>query len=155
MKVRFVGPLVVGLVMIAGAAFAAEPQQSVAEILKLQHGIRERLESPHGEYTRFSDADIAKMERAQDKVFLMLDGVKSLDELKDNEKTDLSNALDEVKATLLANEKNRLICHRERKTGTNLTSLHCETVGEREANAHDAQEQMRELGPNMQHISGG
>jgi hypothetical protein len=78
----------------------------------------------------------------------MLDGVSSIDQLNENQKTELSNALDQVKATLLANEDNRVICHIERKIGTNLTSRRCETVAQRQANTDEARRQMdhNELG---------
>ena len=69
----------------------------------------------------------------------MLKGVSSLDQLTPYQKTDLSNSLDEIKATLLANEGNRQICHRERKTGSNLIALRCETVADREAHARESQ----------------
>ena len=85
------------------------------------------------------------MKRAQDKVFAMLQGVSSLDQLSPNQKTDLSNSLDEIKATLLANEGNRQICHRERKTGSNLIELRCETVADREAHARDSRTRMRDI----------
>ena len=39
---------------------------------------------------------------------------------------------------------NRVTCHYERKTGTNLVSLHCETLAQREQNARESQEFMRE-----------
>jgi hypothetical protein len=131
---------------VAHADDASTGQQSVAEILRLQHGLRERLEKPSGDYSRFDQAAIGKMERAQDKVFHMLDGVASLDELNMNQKTELSNALDEIKAVLLANEPNRLICHRERRTGTNLVERRCETVAQREERAREADMQMRHDG---------
>lgn len=142
------------LSIACGIAFAQAPQQSVAEILKLQHGLRTRLDLPQGEYARFDEAAIARMKRAQDKVFNMLDGVQSLDELSDFQKTDLSNALDEIKAVLLANEDNRLVCYRERKTGSNLIQRRCETVRQREARAHDSQEQLREYGVTPQERRG-
>jgi hypothetical protein len=108
----------------------------------MQHALRAKLESPSGEYSRFSESDIRKMEAAQDHVFHILAGVTSIDQLNEGQKTDLSNALDQVKATLLANENNRVICKVERKTGTNLTSRRCETVAQREANAAEARRQM-------------
>lgn len=133
------------LALSAGMAMAAEPTtqtQSVGEILQVQHDLRAKLDHPNGEYSRFSQDAISRMQRAQDKVFSMLNGVESLDELNLDQKTDLSNALDEVKAILLANEQNRMICHRERKTGTNLLQRHCETVAQREANVRDVNRAM-------------
>ena len=141
------------LALACGVTFAANdaaPAQVVeqgavqtpAEILQIQRALRERLEKPSGEYSRFDEAAIHKMERAQDRVFTMLKGVNSIDQLTPYQKTDLSNSLDEIKATLLANEGSRQICHRERKTGTNLVSLRCETAEQREANARQADLQM-------------
>jgi hypothetical protein len=153
------------LASMTGAAFASDVApstatvesgvQTPAEILQIQHALRERLERPSGEYSRFDDAAIQKMERAQDRVFTMLKGVSSIDQLTSNEKTTLSNALSEIKATLLANDSNRQICHRERKTGTNLVSLRCETLAEREARARDSQQQMSDISRSMQTRGGG
>jgi hypothetical protein len=128
----------------AGACLADADQgaTTVPEILQMQHALRAKLESPTGEYSRFSESDIRKMEAAQDQVFHMLSGVTSIDQLNDAQKTELSNALDQVKATLLANENSRVICKIERKTGTNLTSRRCETVAQRAANAAEARRQM-------------
>lgn len=166
MKLHF--PMVLfaaALAMMASPAFAADVApaspvvesgvQTPAEILQIQRALRERLEKPSGEYSRFDDAAIHRMERAQDRVFSMLKGISSIDQLSATEKTDLSNALSEIKATLLANDGNRQICHRERKTGTNLVSLRCETLAEREARARDSQQQMSDISRAMQTRGGG
>ena len=144
MKIQPVKALVLGtlLAMVACPGIAAPQQaaapQSVSEILQFQHALREKLEKPSGEYSRFDATAIRKMEQAQDKVFHMLAGVTSLDQLNADQKIDVSNSLDEVKAVLLANESNRMICHRERKTGTNLVERRCETVASRDARTHEA-----------------
>jgi hypothetical protein len=152
------------LASLTGVAFAADVApatptvessvQTPAEILQIQRALRERLEKPSGEYSRFDDAAIHKMERAQDRVFSMLKGIDSIDQLTPYQKTDLSNALDEIKATLLANESSRQICHRERKTGTNLVALRCETMAEREARARDSNQQMSDFARTVQTRSG-
>jgi hypothetical protein len=149
------------LAMASSIAFAAEtapapaaPAQSVAEILSVQHGLRDRLERHSGEYARFDAGAVARMERAQDNVFAMLRGVDSLDQLSPSQRTELSNSLDEIKSILLANEGNRQICHRERRTGSNLIELRCETVAGREAHARDSAEAMRQMAPTAQTRSG-
>ena len=125
------------------------------EILQTQHALRAKLDNPTGEYSRFSADDLATMRHAQDKVFRMLDGVSSLDQLNADQRTELSNALDEVRATLVQNAGSRLICYRERKTGTNLVEKRCETVEEREARARDSQDQLREYNRTPQERHGG
>ena len=139
----------------AAATGAAAQTQSVSEILTFQRGLRERLDKPYGEYSRFKESDLARMKRAQDKVFAMLQGVSSIDQLSPEQKTELSNSLDEVKATLLANEGNRQICHRERKTGSNMIQLRCETVADREAHARESQRAMQDIARSPQTTNGG
>ena len=154
---KFKTPLMTLAVVLAcasGAAFAADTQptpapassqqapETVADILATQHGLRERLEKRTGDYARYDDSAIRKMERAQDRIFEMLAGVSSLDQLNPTQKVDLSNALDEVKAVLLANDDQRMICHIERKIGSNLSERRCETVAQRRANAEEARREM-------------
>jgi hypothetical protein len=130
----------------ADTAPAANAPQSVADILQFQHALRDKLEARTGEYSKFDDSSVRRMETAQDQVFHMLTGVTSLSQLSEGQKIDLSNALDQVKATLLANENNRLICHSERKTGSNMIERHCETVAQRNANAEQANYDMMHHG---------
>jgi hypothetical protein len=135
------------LASVSGACFAADnamagPATTVPEILQMQHALRTKLEARSGEYSRFDEASIRKMEAAQDVIFQMLSGVSSLDQLNARQRVDLSNQLDQVKATLLAQEDNRLVCTIERKTGTNLTSRVCQTVAQREANHQESMRRM-------------
>jgi hypothetical protein len=147
MKARSLKLFVCGIVLAsatgaclaaADTAPAANAPQSVAEILQFQHALRDKLEARSGEYSKFDESSVHRMEAAQDQVFHMLSGVTSLSQLTNDQKINLSNALDQVKATLLASENSRIICHSERKTGTNLSERHCETVGQRNANAEQA-----------------
>jgi hypothetical protein len=135
------GALLAGL---SGFCLAApdDGARTVPEILQMQHQIRTKLESRTGEYSRFDASQILKMETAQDTVFRLLDGVTSLDQLNETQRIEVSNALDQVKATLLANEGSRVICHMERKTGTNLTTRQCRTVAGRQADQEEAQRRM-------------
>lgn len=159
MKAFSLKPLVFAavLAMCAAPVMAQSDgaDDTVPEILQTQHALRTKLDSPSGEYSRFSPNDLGTMRLAQDKVFRMLDGVSSLDQLNAEQRTDLSNALDQIRATLAQNESSRLVCHRERKTGSNLIEKRCETMGEREARARSSQEQMREYSQTPQERHGG
>ena len=148
------GVLLAGL---SGACLAADvgPATTVPEILQMQHALRAKLESPSGEYSRFDNAAIRKMEVAQDQIFQMLNGVTSLDQLSEVQKVDLSNALDQVKATLLSQEDNRVICHVEPKLGSHLTERRCETVAQRAQRARDSRETMKQFQDRAQLTNGG
>ena len=149
--------LAVALLLAAcGPALASTDgaDDTVPEILQTQHALRTKLDQPGGDASRYSSEDLSRMRRAQDKVFRMLDGVASLDELNAAQRTDLSNALDEIKATLAHASDERLVCHRERRTGTNLVEKRCETVAQREARTRETQEQLREFAPTVSEHSG-
>ena len=128
------------LTAFAGTAFAdtAAPSQSVQEILQVQHALRDKLNAPHGEYSGLNRDAVGKMESAQDKIFRMLNGVASLEQLNAEQMVELFNAQEQVRVTLLANAGDRKICHHERKTGSNMIQLRCETVAEREKNQEDS-----------------
>lgn len=125
-------------------AFAADDgvDDTVPEILHTQHALREKIDSPSGEYKSLSSDAIGKMRAAQDRVFAMLDGVSSLDELNADQKVKLSNDLDQIKYLLANNDGNRLICHREKKTGSNMIQRVCETAAQRDANYEETQKRL-------------
>jgi len=147
----------VSLALSAGATFAQAPEQpqTVSEILQFQHALRAKIDTANGEYSRFDEGQISRMKQAQDNVFRMLAGVNSLDDLNETQKIEVSNSLDQIKAILLANEGNRLICYREKKTGTNLLTKRCETYADREARARETQQQMIDANNRAQTRSGG
>ena len=127
-------------IAIAGTARAATPAptQSVQEILRVQHALRDKLSSSHSELSGLNRDAVSQMEHAQDQIFRMLEGVTSLDQLNAGQKVELFNALEQIKATMLANDGDRKICHHERKIGSNMIQLRCETVSERAARTEDA-----------------
>lgn len=135
------GVLLAGLAIGPGVA-GQQTAASVPEILQVQHALRAKLDTPGGDYAHLDKAALRQIETNQDRVFQLLDGVNSLDQLNDQQKVDLSNSLQQIQATLFAQESTRVVCHVERKTGTHLTSRRCETVADRDRNAADAQKYM-------------
>ena len=126
------------LLAAPACALAADAAQTPQEIVAFQRDLRAKLDAPTGDYKRYSPQQLEKMKRAQDSVFSMLDGVASLDALNQAQRIELSNKLDEIKATLLAREDSRMICHLERRTGSNMMVRRCETAASREENRREA-----------------
>jgi hypothetical protein len=134
------GVLLAGLATGPGLAGQQVPA-SVPEILQVQHALRAKLDAPGG-VANFDKGAVQQIETAQDQVFHLLDGVSSLDQLNDQQKVDLSNSLQLIQATVLAQEGSRVICHVERKTGTHLATRRCESVADRERNAAETSKYM-------------
>jgi hypothetical protein len=117
------------LSMIALSAFANAGK--LAAIRQQQLEIREQSEVATGKYVRFQEAELARMHRAQDRIFKLIDGVDEIERLAPDQRAELVNALEEVKAIIAQNQDDRLICQREHKVGTNRKVIVCETVAER------------------------
>jgi hypothetical protein len=139
MKIRVCSCLVLAVLLAGtcGGAFAADPQpnttpassplapQTVAEILATQHALRERLDKRDGAYAHLDATATRKVVQAQDRIFAMLVGVTSLDQLDPARKGDLSSALDEIKAVLAAGDDNPVLCRNEPKVGSHMTKRRC------------------------------
>ncbi|RDZ26783.1 hypothetical protein [Lysobacter silvisoli] len=127
--------------VLSCAAFAAVANVGrLGQILQEQREIRAETERPTGAYARFDRNQIDKMQRAQDRIFRLLDGVDQVEQLDREKQVELFNSLEEVKAVLAANENDRQICRRERKTGTTLREVRCATVGERTKLTNEARD---------------
>ena len=125
-----VGVLLLGLTVSAAASFGPPP--NAREILREQRAIQAETEGVTGAYSRLNPAAKERLTHAQGKVFRLLDGKSTVEHLNELQKVELFNALQEVQAILDDNEKDRLICKRERKVGTAIRETRCATVAQRE-----------------------
>ncbi len=130
--ISFLSFLFLSLLLVPLLASASFTTADTRQILAEQKDIREESEQPLGKYSRFDDAAKARLHRAQDTIFAILSEGKTLEQLRKDQQVDLMNAIEEVKAVLAENEKDKLQCWRERKTGTTMKVTRCETVAQRE-----------------------
>lgn len=126
------------LILISSSTFANVGR--VGQILQQQREIREQSEKSTGAYARFGSSTLERMHDAQDRIFRLLEGVSTVEQLDPAGKAELFNALEEVKAILAENERNRQECWRESKLGTTLKVTRCATIAEREQIRSDARE---------------
>jgi hypothetical protein len=122
---------VVLLAMVSTAIANPASKTNVREILREQRGIQEQVEDPTGKYSRFRPEATAQLTRAQGRIFSLLADADSLDHLDTNQRVELFNAIEEVRAIITDNEADRLICVRSMKIGTKLRETRCATVAER------------------------
>lgn len=102
------------------------------QILLEQRQILEEVEKPTGKYSRFNDHAQRTLKAAQARIFALLDGGSTLEQLGKDEQVELLNSIEEIKAIIANNQKDKLECWRERKLGTTLKVTRCETVATRE-----------------------
>jgi len=130
--------MVISVLSLAGVAHANADK--VAMILQQQREIRAESEHSTGAYARFGADTLDRMHSAQDQVFRLLDGKTSVSDLRPDEQVELFNALEQVKAILADNEKNRQKCWREHKLGTTMKVTRCATLAELEQVRRDSEQ---------------
>lgn len=140
MKSRtMVAVIVLALAGASGAGAVFAHADKVAMILRQQREIREQSEASTGAYARFGAAPLQRMHAAQDRVFALLQGVTSVEELRPDQQVELFNSLEEVKAILTQNDGNRQKCWREHKLGSTMKITRCATVAELEQVRRDSE----------------
>jgi hypothetical protein len=127
MRNRILAAIVLNMIVFNAFANAGK----LAAIRQQQREIREQSEAATGKYVRFEQAELVRMHRAQDRIFKLLDGVDEIEQLAPDQRAELFNAIEEVKAVIAQNEDDQQVCRRERKLGTTMKVTVCATVAER------------------------
>lgn len=123
--------LIAAVAMPAMAAFSAMGTDT-RQILAEQREIRNEVDSPRGRYSRFNEAARTRLDKAQKRIFSLLEGGRTIEDMDKNEQVALLNAVEEVKAVLSQNRGDQLQCWREAKLGSGMKVTRCETVATRE-----------------------
>ena len=130
--------LALGGGLLSGVAFASADK--AAMILQQQREIRAESDASTGAYARFGSAALTRMHAAQDQIFSLLDGGRSVEQLRPDQQVELFHSIEEVKAILAENDRNRQKCWRERKLGTTLKITRCATLAEIEQVRRDSEQ---------------
>jgi uncharacterized membrane protein len=120
---------------------AVEIGSTPAQIRDAQTQLREAIEAKRGNYAHFTDEERREIFARQDDVLKAIEGRQSIDELNNDERVRLANALSAVDAAVGKAEDNRMICERIKPIGSNRPQNKCMTVGQRRQLREDAQRQ--------------
>jgi hypothetical protein len=101
----------------------------VAAYLDQQRDLRDDMGTR--KFAHVTDYDKRRLREAQDRIFELLEGRRSVDELGDEELVALHNAQETVNAVLADAVLERPICKRETIVGTHRKQTVCLTVRER------------------------
>lgn len=110
----------------AGAA----PLPTIEEFLAFQEQLHADLQD--GKYGRIGKKDMKLVEDSQATLQRLLSSVASVDDLTAKEKVAVFNAQEAIKAVLVENDRDRVICKREHTVGTNRKVTRCYTPAEAE-----------------------
>lgn len=117
---------------IAQAASTLSPNQSVAEIVAQQQEIRSKVKAAT-ETNGWEEIPQQKREELlsrQDRLLALLDGKQSIAELDKPDQAEAISSLEWINAVADSAEDERLVCNRERVTGSHRVTRVCKTVAQ-------------------------
>lgn len=124
--------LALGLLLASTAVAAPPPSASVTEIDRDLAGILQRQYEIAEQARAASDALSARQKqiihREQRRIFSILQGRSSLDELAPSRRIELWNALQSVNAAIdgsASAEERKLVCTHQNRTGSRVTRVRC------------------------------
>jgi hypothetical protein len=91
-----------------------------------------------GQYGKLQRGSEERLVNAREKIGALLHDVSDPRELSPDKRIELFNAHEEIASIINHQDKGRVVCTRERKTGSRLSTTECMTVGEREERARIA-----------------
>lgn len=112
--------------------------QDVGVILSEQKQLQQDVSAGKGVLSRLSPKDKEALAKAQGRVFALLEGKSTIDELPMEQRVEAFNALEAIKAIVSAKPKEQTICRRERALGSHRSVTSCRTAEEREQEAEAA-----------------
>ena len=138
--------LLLAALLAAGAAQAdgvPEPVKidNVARFLDHQRDIRDDLRS--SKFRHIGSSERKKLLAAQDEMFALLEGKRSIDELSHEEQVALYNAQHLVAGILTDAELDRPICKREKRVGSNMAQTVCTTKRQMDEHKNELNRNLR------------
>lgn len=120
------------------AGIQTQPEtEAQAYLAKIDHTLEL---AASGEYGNLKRGSATKLQVERDRIAGILAIRSTVADLSPDEALIVQNAEDGITAILRSQEKDRMVCTREAKTGTRFATTECMTVAQREARASSAAE---------------
>ena len=102
-----------------------------------------------GEYGRMTPGRLARMSSARNKIVALLKDHASATDLEDEDRVEVYNQQEIILSAMRSADKDRIVCKRVAAIGTRLAQTECMTVGQREARAKRAREDVDNMRRNL------
>jgi hypothetical protein len=149
MKVVSLKSLVAGaaLLLACAVAFAsADPQQlTIRDIVTQQTQLRAQVAAGKGAFKDMEKRDRAALIERQDRVLATLGGAQTLDEMPPDQRTEIFNDLEWIKAAITKAEDERMVCEYTRAVGSNRMTSVCMTAKQQRENRDGAKDSLRRV----------
>lgn len=132
--------------MAADASPSAPPQPTLQQIVEQQTQLRAQVAAKRGAFKDMHDGDRERLLKRQDSLLQMLDGHRSIDELRVEQRVEVFNHLQSVNAAVTQAEEERQICERTRLAGSHRFTTVCMTGREYREHKENARKSVRTIG---------
>lgn len=130
-----------------GASTESPVPPAVRDIVTQQSHLRAMVVAGRGPFKDLDASEREALLKSQTRVLELLDGRASIDELRVDERLELFNHLQSVKAAVNRAEDDRQICERARVVGSNRFRLLCMNAGEYRRYKRTARESLTSTSP--------
>lgn len=128
---RLAGLLALALAGASLAAIASQPAPlRFDEVRAQQAELRTAAKVGTGVFEHMSESSRREMFSRQEHLLALIEGKQTPDELGPNEKVAVFNALESIEAIINRAEDKRIVCRRERVTGSNRKVRVCKSVAQ-------------------------
>jgi len=118
------------LCVVSLAVFAStDPQQlTIRDIVTQQTQLRSQVEAGKGAFRDLSKRERVVLIERQDRVLAALGGLQTMDEIPPDQRTEIFNDLEWIKAAVTKAEDDRMVCEYTRSVGSNRMQSVCMTA---------------------------
>ena len=122
--------LFAGWMLCSAVALAsADPQQlTIRDILTQQTQLRAQVVAGKGAFKDMATAERRALVERQDRVLAMLGSVETLEQMRPDQRTEVFNDLEWIKAAITQAEDDRMVCEYTRIAGSNRMKSVCMTA---------------------------
>jgi hypothetical protein len=124
-------------------AHAETTSKSAVEIVSQQQEIREEIQARAGRYKDMPGVKRESILKDQDRLFALLAGKHSIDELDAGQRVDAFNVLQSINAAINNKEDERVICEARKPIGSNRTERVCRSLAQIKADRDTARKGMQ------------
>jgi len=132
---------------LAGVVHAGDghgPELRVADIMADQQRIRAEAEAEERGWDNIPLEKRQELATTQDQLMPLLEGKQTLGDLAPAERASAVEKLEKIEALALEAENERMVCMREKLTGTHRTQTVCRSVGDMKRWRNESQDFMRQ-----------
>lgn len=118
------------LVATAWAQPSGPATQDLDRIVREQRTLQSQVQERRGAYRDMAASDRARLLAAQSELLQLAEGESSFDTMPQDRRERIQGLLQEIRTSVARAEDERLVCRKEKRSGSHLAQTQCRTAAE-------------------------